>query len=367
MKVLCLADIHLHDFKDFSKTLQVRWDKEKLTYIEDESGDILMNSRLFYILRGLADIRDTAITEGITNILIAGDVFHKRGTITVPVMNGAYQIFKSFKEKGLNIYIIVGNHDQVDQSEISQHSLYTFKDMVHIIDRPETIDLGDNIKLYGIPFYRAKKTTLFYLNKYPKEQRENTIVMLHIGVDGGIVGGGFAMKDEYTIEEIEPDTWNAVILGHYHKPQKFAKNMCYCGTPIQNSFSDEQVDKSYNGFYILDTDTRELEFRELEAPRFLTFKSIDDLKNHKSKYNDYVRIKVQEKDMKDLKEVETDCNVRVEVNKDYSISKRSEISISDSFAKAVETIVDESDIPTELKDKYKAKGLSILSKVAEEV
>ena len=115
MKIIATADWHIHEFSDFSKTLNVVWNNKRFIEL-DVPESKPMNSRLFNILNGLCDIRDYAIQHNITKVINAGDVFHKRGSISVTAFNAVHQVLESFHRVGIDMYIIAGNHDQVDSS-----------------------------------------------------------------------------------------------------------------------------------------------------------------------------------------------------------------------------------------------------------
>lgn len=368
MKILCTSDWHLHNFKDYARNVQVTWKEEVQRFVQQEEDSILMNSRLLNTLEGLCDMRDYCITHNVSEVLMAGDMFHKRGIIDVTVYNATYKLLESFRDAGIKIHAISGNHDQVDMGENPQSSLYPFRNLIHVIDQPEIIELGD-LKVVAVPYRKSKEQTLQSIEKLKKSvDTKKSILMVHLGMSGGKVGSGmFAMSDEFTEEDLNTEDWGFIVMGHYHQPQVFpCGNMFYCGTPVQNSFSDELPDGGYNGFYLIDTlRTDNPKFKPIKRPRFITIKSQEELKSMTSEdlKNNFTRIRVKAEEVKELEELCThEAEIKVEVVKDYASTKRSEISISDTFEKAVKTSVKESDLPEEVKPKYTTKGLEILAK-----
>ena len=143
MKLIATADWHIHEFSDFSTILNVHWSQHYQRFIESDNEDSKpMNSRLFNILNGLCDMRDYAIQNNITQIINAGDVFHKRGSISVTAFNAVHKVLESFYRAGLTMYIIAGNHDQVDSSISPETSIHTFSDLACVIEKPQTMSIA---------------------------------------------------------------------------------------------------------------------------------------------------------------------------------------------------------------------------------
>ena len=378
MKLLCTGDWHLHNFTDFSKSFMVSWDDSIFRYtivrgnsIKTDSKE--MNSRLFNILNGICDMRDYCSTHGITDVLMAGDLFHKRATIEVSVFNPAYKVLSSFRSLGINLHAIAGNHDDVDSSQIPMTSIHAFKDIIHVIEKPEYFTIEDT-EVVAIPYSKDKK---FVINSM-KELREScknprqAILLCHLGVDGGLVGSGmYMMSDEYTLKDLMYDKWKYLVVGHYHQPQILEYNSIYCGTPVQNNFGDELKGKDgYNGFFVIDTKKRwDIEFVPIIAPRFITFSSVEELENADADFinSNYVRVKsTAEQADKIQNKLETllgekTQNIRLELEKSYESEHRSDVSVTQSFEDAVRTYAKEKWEKEETLNVIIEQGLNILS------
>lgn len=376
MKIIATADWHIHEFADFSRILNVEWNQTSMRFVESEETTAKpMNSRLFHILNGICDIRDYAKTNGITTVLNAGDVFHKRGSVSVTAFNAAYRVIESFHRLGITIYIIAGNHDQVDSSVSPESSIHTFGDIAYIAESPRIVEIAhgmDTVNLVMIPHSRDKayiksKIHEATLQVNPKE----SILMAHLGVTGGTVGSGvFMMSDEYGLPDLEYNRWKYVVLGHYHQPQLLEYNSIYAGTPVQNTFNDELYDDhpggGFNGFFVLDTnvdpavDESAIQFVPIIAPRFITVHSSDQLESVMQLHGggNYYRLKVNQEQSEMVQATE---NVRVEVEKTYELATRSDIGLNDSLQDAVKKFAAENykgDNPNVL-----PTGLTILNSV----
>lgn len=388
MKILCTGDIHAYQFTDFSKNLMVVWDDEILRYCDitgsddtdrwyEEHWDVEakeLSSRFFNILNALCDMRDYCVKNKINHVLIAGDLFHKRGTIEVVVFNAIYKVLDSFYDVGIAVHLIAGNHDQVDASVIPTSSIHSFKDIAHVIEKPEYFTLDGLAEVVAIPYSKDKKFVLDSMEELREQCKdpERAILLCHVGITGGTVGSGmYSMKDEYSLKDLKSSHWKYLVAGHYHQPQLLDYNAIYTGTPVQNSFGDELKGKDgYNGFFVIDTDKRyDVQFVPIIAPRFITVSSADELEQYDSDYikSNYFRIKSAAKDVEEIKDTlsdilgDDDQEVRLELEKDYTTAQRSEIGVSQSFEETVQIYAQERCEDKKLVNKYSALGLEILS------
>lgn len=387
MKILCTGDIHAYQFTDFSKNLMVVWDNEMLRYCDitgsdgtdrwyEEHWDIEakeLSSRFFNILNALCDMRDYCISQKIKHVLVAGDLFHKRGTIEVVVFNAIYKVLSSFYDVGVTVHMIAGNHDQVDASVIPTSSIHSFRDIAHVIEEPERFEL-DGVEIVAIPYSKDKAFVLSQMEELREQCKDpdRAILLCHVGITGGTVGSGmYSMKDEYSLKDLKSSHWKYLIAGHYHQPQLLDYNAIYTGTPVQNSFGDELKGKDgYNGFFVIDTDKRyDIQFVPIYAPRFITVSSADELEQYDSDYikSNYFRIKSSAKNVEEIKDTlsdilgDDDQEVRLELEKDYTTEQRSDIGVSQSFEETVQIYAKERCEDKKLVDKYAALGLEILS------
>lgn len=358
MKIIATADWHVHEFSDFSRTLDVRWDGKR--FVESTRPDAKpMNSRLFNILNGLCDIRDYAQEHGITQIINAGDVFHKRGSISVTAFNGLYQVLDSFHRFGISMHVIAGNHDQVDSSLSPETSIHTFDGMVDVAEKPMVVSIAqglDEVDLVMIPYSKDKAQVISSIEEL--RHRVNTkqsILVAHLGMDGGTVGSGmYMMSDEYRLSDLTYDKWKYVVLGHYHQPQRLAHNTIYAGTPVQNTFNDELPDDheggGYNGFFVLDTsvdnaEDNAIQFVPIIAPRYKTIHSVDEMEKYPE--GTFFRVKTSNQDVEQtITQVEDMPNVRVEIEKEYQEVSRSQIGICDTLEDAVRKYAQENSTDT---------------------
>lgn len=382
MKLLCTGDWHVHQFTDFSKTLTVKWNDSLLRYeaTDDENNETKeMSSRLFNILNGICDMRDYCLKNNIQDVLLSGDVFHKRANIEVVVFNSTYKILSTFKDVGIEVHIIAGNHDQVDSSQIPTSAIHSFKEIAHVIEKPTCFSIQDKsgddcVEVVAVPYSKDKQFILQSISDLRNGccNPDSAILLTHLGVTGGKVGSGmYVMSDEYSLGDLQYNHWKYIVLGHYHQPQFLEYNTFYCGTPVQNSFNDELPwENGYNGFFVIDTAKRyDAEFVPIVAPRFITVSSAKELKQYDAEYleNNYIRVKATADEAENIKDTlenilgeDNSQEVRLELEKTYEKDARSDIGVAMPFSDAVKTYANEK-YDKDNKNEAIDIGLSILA------
>lgn len=365
MKIMNLADLHFAEYKDYSEDILVEWDDSELKYKLDHNGK-KTNSRLINLANAMIEAREYCVENDIDTVIIAGDISHNRSAVPTVVQNVEYKVLESFKLKGITLIIIKGNHDCVDNSDYSEHSLVTFQNIAKIIDKPTTI-LRNGTQILCIPFSPNKSIITSAINTFnPLVSTDANIIVAHLGVTGGVTGkNSYVLADQYTAEELryEDDDIDLVVLGHYHKPQIVPgtdKKMFYAGSPLQNNFNDEGEN---HGFWIFDTKSKQLDFHPLHGPKFITIKN-DNYKDFSKEdlENNFIRIVSTIDEISQIKEsIELNENVRIETQKEYETEHRSDISSSMSFCETVRQYANENDFTEEQLE----VGLNIVNSILE--
>jgi metallophosphoesterase superfamily enzyme len=89
-----IADLHLHRWTAFATV--------------DEDG---VNSRLKILLDEIERAADAVVAAGGDTLIIAGDVFHVRGSVAPSVLNPVRDCLHDIADRLTSVYIIPGNHD----------------------------------------------------------------------------------------------------------------------------------------------------------------------------------------------------------------------------------------------------------------
>jgi len=264
MKVAICADLHLFNFKMFAYTLP--------------NG---RNSRLQHALDVVDQMGSICKERDIKHIWFLGDFFNARSTIDIGVYIDGFNCIRNLVRKGLEVTMLVGNHDQYLRSG-RIHSLVPFSNIAVVVDTPVAFDLG--LRVACLPYTEDRESILNALRRL-----EGCDILLgHLAVDGSLSGiHGHRLRGAISLRDLNKFHFKRVFLGHFHYRQDLAKNVHYVGSMLQHSFGEMGQKK---GFYIYDLEGDDLEFAPLRAPEFVEVESLDP-----KVVGNYVRLKSEDK------------------------------------------------------------------------
>jgi DNA repair exonuclease SbcCD nuclease subunit len=360
MKIACFGDLHAHNYAQF-----------------DKHGWNTKSERLDRIIQTLAVIREYCVANNIRNVLFAGDLFEVRARVNTFVQNATYDEFKRFSQAGIRILGIPGNHDEEDNSDVPQHSLHMFDDIENVkivsdlgVEWIED-DNGCQVPVVCVPYSKNTDRMKQFITDTTTSNIESPILLGHLGVNGAFVGGGsYPMAEAFTPEDLHPEFFQYVVLGHFHRRQFIGgkPNAFYCGAPIQHSFSDEGEDK---GFYIIDTDKRcNVGFVPIPNPKFVTLKGEDLEKNgyetlqEHANAGNYIRAQLKENEVQAfISHAPVDLQYKIEHIKVYEEQVESDVQIGMSFKDIIAEYT-KKNVPEGFDlERLTSKGLSILDSV----
>jgi len=276
------------------------------------------NTRFKHQMEVLNDIlRKSYINDA--SIVFNGDLFNSRVDINQIVYTGVVSTITNwlpkFKDKGLTMYFLAGNHDQFDNTRTPASSIDVFneiagfKDTAVSIDTPEQFNLDDYNLCFvpyseDIDFLKDKINNSFYIDKDKKNW-----LFVHSGVEGAVQGKwNHRLGGAFNLSDLRYKEFDEVVLGHYHKRQKLADNVFYVGNTIPLNHNDDGQEK---GYYILDTENPP-RFVKVESPLFETIDlSNTDLSSeeiNESIKNNYVRVITSSKEDLDKLQEESSKN-----------------------------------------------------------
>jgi DNA repair exonuclease SbcCD nuclease subunit len=222
-KVLIFADIHLHRHK----------------------GSI---ERLYDGIKVFNWVCQTARQFGIKSILFSGDLLQDRQKIETITYQKTFEVFE--KNRDLNFWLLVGNHDMWYSEKWDVNSLMPFGVMPHVtvVSSPCTIEIEG--KLFDwLPYVKNPKQAI---EKYFPSDRSNRILIAHLGISGAKMSA-FGYRHFDSSVEFDGDVpkidssflseWERVFLGHYHMAQEIGDNAEYVGSPLQLNFNETGQEK----------------------------------------------------------------------------------------------------------------------------
>ncbi|BDA81533.1 recombination exonuclease A [Staphylococcus phage vB_SsapH-Golestan-100] len=313
MKFIFFTDSHFHLFTDFSKP-----------------DEFYRNDRFKEQMEALNSVFEIAREKEAT-IIFGGDLFHKRNAVDTVVYNEVFKVFA--RNKDVAVLLLRGNHDATTNSVYTDSSIDTFEYLpnVSVFQSFGTIE-KDNVNIVFTAYGDETEEIKEYIKENNKLGKVNILVG-HLGVEGSLTGkGSHRLEGAFGYQDLLPDKYDFILLGHYHRRQYFQNpNHFYGGSLMQQSFSDEQ---EANGVHLIDTDTITTEFIPLDTRRFITVRGDDvpeDL-DQLIEYGHFIRFVGSTNQAKAIELASTDetNNIRVELQKDYTVEKRIDSEVTDS-------------------------------------
>ena len=213
MRLIHLADLHL-GFRRFQRLTP--------NGINQREWDVAMafNRAVDRIIEIAPDI-----------VLIAGDVFHSVRPTNTSIVH-AYQQFSRLKQSlpEAIIVMIAGDHDTPRSAEIGC-ILRLFSPLgIHVVHgEPQRLSFPDReLSILAVPDALRDHPVLD-----PDPSAKNNILVIHCELPGTVpayADGQERLIVEVKVEEIKPESWGYVAVGHYHTFRHYAPNMCYSGS-----------------------------------------------------------------------------------------------------------------------------------------
>jgi len=191
--------------------------------------------------------------HNITTVFHLGDLLDRRKYVNFHTLYAVQSRFiKPIEEMDLDFYCTIGNHDTYFRNTNDINSVRElFGSKMHIISSPCEIEMDNGIKFLALPWINKSN----YDESIKSIKNTNAeYVIGHLEIAGFQVLRG--VKHEEGLDVNVFNKFEKVFSGHFHCKQA-DKNVEYLGTQYQITFNDLNERK---GFYVFDTDTRELEY-----------------------------------------------------------------------------------------------------------
>lgn len=196
---------------------------------------------------------DHAVATKCKRMIILGDIFDSRTTLTLPVIDTVCRMFHA-ASKRLPLTIVAGNHDSYLRSP-AINSLQAFRGFADIVDEgPVSYEDG----VVAVPWHDDEAQ----VKAWVKASLPAKYLFTHALVKGAVMDKNKGI-DPATLC---PDQFKLVILGDVHEPVKIKPNLHYVGALLPLHFGDAGGNR---GHAILDTTAGTLTRVENEiSPRF---------------------------------------------------------------------------------------------------
>jgi len=190
----------------------------------------------------------------ITSVVQLGDLFDRRKFVNFNTLATAKEYFFD-PMREYDLHVLIGNHDIFYRNTLEVNSpqlLLSEYRNIKLYTRPETFTIG-GMTFDFIPWICEENSAA--VAEFVSTTRSSHCF-------GHLELAGFEMdRGNFCHEGMDMNLFNRyeqVISGHFHHTSRKG-NILYAGVPYQMTWADWNDPK---GFWILDTETRELEFVE---------------------------------------------------------------------------------------------------------
>lgn len=199
---LLLSDVHAHHWSAFGG--------------RDSDG---VSLRLKIILNEIERAAAELEKAGGRNIVIAGDLFHVRGSVAPEVFNPTHLLFQSLLLEGFRITAIPGNHDLASRETTELGNAFqtlSALDGFTVVSEPRPFHLEKGVTPFFIPWFSTNEglraTVAKMQEDYGADIADHDLI-IHAGINGILTG-----LPDHGLEASEVASWGfkRVFAGHYH-------------------------------------------------------------------------------------------------------------------------------------------------------
>lgn len=179
----------------------------------------------------------------VCDVIIGGDLWQSRSAQTLPVLLAVRQALISADKKKLNVSIVAGNHDLVDQESVESYNhIFSEYPGVEVIDDYAAFDYDTEVLLHVMRYYPENGSFIEHYNEVCKciDKSKVNLLYIHEGINGGLA---HSSDHELPTKIFEP--FDKVLVGHYHDRKKIPNtNIEYIGASRQHTFGEDE-EKGY--------------------------------------------------------------------------------------------------------------------------
>lgn len=281
-----MADLHLHPWSSFSSV--------------DENG---VNSRLSSLFRELHRCASEVKNAGGNTIVMAGDVFHVRGSVSPIVLNSTKDTLRAIHEEtGVKFIIIPGNHDLEGKETTRLGSAVTALecDWVQIANESTFFPALGAIL---VPWVEGVGPLKEELKRLAPAKPSEINLIIHAPIDGVIPGLPAHGLDPEFLASLG---FRHVFAGHYHHHKAFHGGVVSIGALAHHTWSDVA---SKAGFLIVDPQAGSYKWFKSHLPEFIDITRMVEIDPEEIPLivdGNFVRVRVEASKTKDVDAARTE-------------------------------------------------------------
>ncbi len=206
-------------------------------------------------------------------VLVAGDVFHAVRPPNAAIAD-AFRQFARLRASlpGAPVVVIAGNHDSPRSVETGSilRLLGEIPGVVVVENEARSVHLPElDASVFCVP-HAAASAADERLALEPDAAAAHNFLMLHGTVTGGAAEGKLRFLGDYgaadvAADDLSPERWDYVALGHYHIRTELAPNMGYAGALERCTSNVWEEASSEKGFVTFDTTAGKSAFHPVPA------------------------------------------------------------------------------------------------------
>lgn len=192
----------------------------------------------------------------VDGIVVVGDLYDIRYAVPVDVQNAFAEWVRCVTAAGLKLYLLPGNHDQIDIQGANALEVFNHYPSVRVISDPRVVE-----GCAWLPYRKDPREMEKWAQTF-----KTPVAFMHHGVAGAMMNDHIVAGTSHGVMPGPFAHFLKVICGHWHRPQTLG-NYVYCGSPYQTSLEEAGQDKF---FVHVDTDSGASEFIRVNVgPRYV--------------------------------------------------------------------------------------------------
>lgn len=343
-----VSDLHAHAWSTFSGV--------------NSDG---VNTRLAYTLAELKRAAAVTKAQGGKLMVIAGDIFHTRGTIDPEVLNPVRDTFTDILQD-LDVIAIPGNHDLKTRDTRRLSSAVENLAQINAPHRFMVYNEPTLAEVHGqwfamVPWIEDPAVLYQTIEQLVTGQvAEDIVLVIHTGIDGVISGlsGGLAPND------LAQFGFSHVFSGHYHNHVDLGDEVYSVGALTHQTWGDVGTRAGF-----LMVDAGKVTFHDTEAPKFIDVTGLDEDEIELEAEGNYVRFRgpeMTQQEITDLRKQFLDwgaLGVAIQAPRKVANQRSAAPAKGLTLEQSVEKFVtDASDIPASVdKDAVSKRALEVLN------
>lgn len=305
------------------------------------------------------------IDNHINMVFQLGDLFDNRRVINTRALQASRRMFfDKLHTNQITMYALVGNHDIFfkESLEINTPSSVLGEYMeIIVVDEPTTIQVDDT-SIDLIPWI-CKANQELVLGHISSSKSD--LCFGHFELAGFEMYRGMPSSEGMDSNLLAK--YELVCSGHFHAPSR-KDNIVYVGTPYELTWQDYG---DHKGFYVFDTETRQLELVPTQHQAFVRLEYDEGPLSDISSLdltNKYVKIvthskndlyqfdvflnEIQAKEPYEVRVIETTAELRGDVIQDESVNLEDTLDILSKYVDSIETNLDKRQVKTFMNELY---------------